>query len=109
MIFERRYRPEVFRFDMDMENLVFERGPVPSRTTPLLGSTKADPADRQRHRLHARREVVFEPGHHGVRIRRHQTVLEVLTPAGQNPATPWMSRQHDHAGESIVRPTAPRH
>lgn len=96
IIAARRYRPEVHRFDMDLENIVFERGDlvVFAHDAPLLGlaygrisALTAGGGDVAAVTLDEK--VVFEPGvDYGIRIRRHHSVLQVMDSLPvQNPAS----------------------
>ena len=89
-IFSRRYRPEVFRFETDVENIAFERGDlvVFGHDVPLLGIAYGrissvlhipDPYPGVITQVTLDEECEFIFGtSYSVRIRRHQSILEVM-------------------------------
>lgn len=87
LIASRRHRPEVFRFEMDIENIVFERGDLVlfAHDVPLLGlayGAITDVAftgggDVESITLDEECTFVFGTSY-GVRIRRHQSTFDVI-------------------------------
>ena len=90
LIFSRRYRPEIFRIEMDIEHIAFERGDLVlfAHDVPLLGlaygrvsivTHNPDPFPGTIPKITLDEECTFEPGKsYAARIRRHHSVLEVM-------------------------------